>query len=198
MLAGQPSQPPCPPSRYMATLSKFKVLIAYSTPPGHISFMYIGGHLFRHTDISIVSFLAFGDIRVSDQVTKTVGFDNKSDLGRRVLLDNSSNGINVCLVLGKTIICDGQLSVGSKSGTIAVGQIIDHEGANDLGLCTSSILLLDISEISIHGRYFGGGITSIVSMDLDPALPVRLTAKQRFQSLQQRLPWLEGCLEELE
>jgi hypothetical protein len=119
---------------------------------------------FKHTDIGIVSFLAFGDVRVGDQVAETVRFNDKSDLGGRVFLDDSSDRINVCLVLGKTIVCNSQFSVGRKGGTITVGQIVNYKCTNDLGLCTSSILLLDVGEIGFHGRYFGGSVTGIVSM----------------------------------
>jgi hypothetical protein len=111
-----------------------------------------------------VSFLAFGDVRVGDQITKTVGLNDKSDLGGGVLLDDGSDRINVCLVLGKAIVCNSQLSVGRKGCTITVGQIVDYECANDLGLCTSSVLLFDVGKICLHGRHFGGSVTGIVSM----------------------------------
>ena len=188
MLAGQPNQPPWPPSRYMATLSKFSVLIAYSTPPDQVSFAFDNRHPSRHTDVGIMSLLAFSDIGVGDQIAKTVGFDHKSDLGRGVLLENGSDRVNVCLVLGKTIVCDGVLSVGSKGGTIAIGQIIDYKRTDDLGTCASGILLLNVGEIGIHGRYFGRGVTDIVSIIRFYASLIRLTAKRRFQSLQQHWP----------
>jgi hypothetical protein len=133
-----------------------------------------------------MSLLAFGDVRVGDQVAETIGFDDESDLSGGVLLDDSSDRINVSLVLGKTVVCNSQFSVGRKSGTITVGQIVDDECTNDLGLCTSSILLLDVSEISLDGRHFGGGITGIVSICRGCTLLVKLTAKQKFQFLQQR------------
>jgi hypothetical protein len=133
-----------------------------------------------------MSLLAFGDVRVGDQVAETIGFDDESDLSGGVLLDDSSDRINVSLVLGKTIVCNGQLSVGRKGGTVTVGQIVDYECTDNLGLYTSSILLLDVSEIGFHGRHFGGSITIVVSISRGCTLQVKLTAKQRFRSLQQR------------
>ena len=107
-----------------------------------------------------------------------------------MLLEDSSDRVDVCLVLGETIVGNSQLSVGSKGGTITVGQVINYKCSNDLGTCASSILLLDIREISIHSRYLGGGVAGIVSIIRNEASVIRLTAKQRFQSLQPHWPWL--------
>lgn len=103
--------------------------------------------LVEHTDVIIMSLLTFGNIRVGNKVTETVGFDDKSNLCRGVLLDNSSDGINVCLVLGETIVCDSQLSIGGQSSAITVRQIIDYECTNGLGTAASSIQLLDVAEV---------------------------------------------------
>lgn len=75
----------------------------------------------EHTDVIIVSFLAFGNIRVGDKVTETVGLNDKRNLCRGMLLDNSSDRIDICLVLGKAIVCDSQLSVRGQSSAITVG-----------------------------------------------------------------------------
>jgi hypothetical protein len=111
-----------------------------------------------------MSFLAFGNIRVGDQVAETVRFDDKSNLCRGVLLDNSSDRIDVCLVLGETIIGDGQLSVGGQSSAITIGKIIDYERTDSLGTRTRGIQLLNVAEVCVRRRYFGSGITIIVSI----------------------------------
>lgn len=99
--------------------------------------------------------------------------NHKGDGSLGVLLDDSSDGVDVFLVLVETIISNLVLAVGGKRRAVTVGQVVDDESAHDRRGSTSGVLRLDVSEVSVHGRDLGGGVTVkyqclILEHDLGP------------------------------
>jgi hypothetical protein len=85
----------------------------------------------------------------------------------RVLLDDGGDGVDVGLVLGKTILSDLVFTVGSQRRAVAVGQVVDYESAHDGRRSAGGVLRFDVGEVGVHGRDLGGGVTvSFVSLSV--------------------------------
>jgi hypothetical protein len=101
-------------------------------------------------DVSVSMKLSSNDIRLTNH-------KGHGSLG--VLLDDGGDGVNVLLVLVETIVSNLQLAVGGKRRAVTVGQVVDDESAHDRRGSTSGVLRFDVSEVSVHGRDLGLGVT---------------------------------------
>lgn len=89
--------------------------------------------------------------------------DYQGDRDLRVLLDGSSDVVDVGLVLVETILGNLVLAVGRKSRAVTVGQVVDDEGAHDGRIGAGGVLRLDVGEVSVHSGNLCGVVTEVIS-----------------------------------
>lgn len=78
----------------------------------------------------------------------------------RVLLDDSIDGVNVVVVVLKTIVRDRVLAIRGKGSAVTVGQVVDDESAHDWRVGTSGVLRLDVGEVGVHGGDLGESVAA--------------------------------------
>lgn len=86
--------------------------------------------------------------------------DDQSDAHIRVLLDDSVDGVDVVVVILKTVVGYGVLAVGGQSSAVTIRQVVDDESAHDWRGGASGVLRLDVGEVSVHGRDLGESVAT--------------------------------------
>ena len=109
--------------------------------------------------VGILGFATLGNVEVGDKIGQAVGLNNQSNRDVGVQIELGLDGINVCLVLGETVISNRVLAVGGSRSTVTVRQIVDNEGAHDGWVGTGGILGRDVLQVGSDGWNFGSSIT---------------------------------------
>lgn len=88
----------------------------------------------------------------------------------------SSDGVDVLLVERGTVVGDGELTVGSKSGAVTVGQVVDDKWESQLR--ASGVLLLHIRGQSSNRWDLGSDIARGNESDLSMQMKFSVTYSQ--------------------
>jgi hypothetical protein len=80
----------------------------------------------------------------------------------RVLHQLSTDGVNVRLVVGHTVVGNRVLAITGQSSAVTVRQVVDHKNTGDRRVGASLVLGLNVGQVGSHCGHLGGNVATAV------------------------------------